>query len=93
MVDELIADGLGDNVGVGDRAVAGDGDSDFGSDGVAEPAGAYVVDADDTRDRGGFIADAVDELGVDAVERAQPDFARGLPDDAQDSQRDDEADG
>jgi hypothetical protein len=57
-----------DAVGLGDGLVAGQGQGDLGADGVAKPARADVLDVEHSRDGGRLLMDAVDDVGLDAIE-------------------------
>ena len=91
-VEQVVAHPLGDLVaGVGGQILV-HGDVQLGAEGVAEPAGAHLVDSLHPGHSGGGALDAVDLGGLHGVHQAAVHGQGGILHDEQDGDRDQRAD-
>lgn len=75
-----------------DRQVVVHGQRDVRVKYMPEPARPLVDDTFDAGNMLGGVPDLVDQTGLDTIEHASPHGARGLPDDAEDRNGDDQPD-
>jgi hypothetical protein len=91
-VHEVVFGVHGDPVGFHECGARVDDDVTFGAEAVADPTQPYRAHVQDARCGGERVFGLVDEGGVHRVHEAVPDLSRGLPQDEQDRQGDEEAD-